>query len=120
MTAIKHKIAPHLWFDKEAKEATEFYTSIFPDSRITTITTLHDTPSGDCDVVSFELSRQPFMAISAGPPFRFNPSVSFILNFDPSKDKRARENLDALWDKLSQDGTTLMALGKYPFSEHYG
>jgi predicted 3-demethylubiquinone-9 3-methyltransferase (glyoxalase superfamily) len=60
------------------------------------------------------------MAISAGPLFKFNPSVSFILNFDPSKDKRARENLDALWDKLSQGGTTLMPLDKYPFSERYG
>jgi predicted 3-demethylubiquinone-9 3-methyltransferase (glyoxalase superfamily) len=60
------------------------------------------------------------MSISAGPLFKFNPSVSFILNFDPSKDKRARENLDALWDKLSQGGKTLMPLDKYPFSERYG
>ena len=120
MTATKQKITPHFWFDKEAKEATEFYTSIFPESRVTNIMTLHDTPSGDCDVVSFELSGQPFMAISAGPLFKFNPSVSFILNFDPSKDNRARENLDALWGELSQGGTALMPLDKYPFSEHYG
>jgi len=120
MTAIKHKITPHLWFDKEAKEATEFYTSIFPDSRVTNIMTQHDTPSGDCDVVSFELSGHPFMAISAGPLFKFNPSVSFILNFDPSKEKRAQENLDALWGKLSQGGTALMPVDKYPFSERYG
>src|SRR6266550_3624529 len=71
------KITPHLWFDKEAKEAAEFYTSFLPDSKVTNITTLHDTPSGDCDVVSFELAGQPFMAISAGPIFKFNPSVSF-------------------------------------------
>ena len=120
MTTIKHTITPHLWFDKEAKEAAEFYASIFPDSKITNVTTLHDTPSGDCDVVSFALSGQPFMAISAGPLFKFNPSVSFILNFDPSKDKRARENVDAVWDKLSQGGTALMPLDKYPFSERYG
>jgi predicted 3-demethylubiquinone-9 3-methyltransferase (glyoxalase superfamily) len=120
MTAIKRKITPHLWFDREAKQATEFYTSIFPNSRLTNIATLRDTPSGDCDVVSFELGGQPFMAISAGPLFKFNPSVSFILNFDPSKDKRARENLDALWDKLSQGGTAIMPLDKYPFSERYG
>jgi len=120
MTTIKHTITPHLWFDKEAKEAGEFYASIFPDSKITNVTTLHDTPSGDCDVVSFALSGQPFMAISAGPLFKFNPSVSFILNFDPSKDKRARENVDAVWDKLSQGGTALMPLDKYPFSERYG
>ena len=113
-------IIPHLWFDKEAKEAAEFYTSLLPDSKVTNITTLHDTPSGDCDVVSFELSGQPFMAISAGPLFKFNPSVSFILNFDPSKDKNARVNLDRLWEKLSEGGTALMPLDTYPFSERYG
>ena len=67
MVTIKQKIVPHLWYDKEAKEAAEFYTAIFPESKITNITTLHDTPSGDCDVVDFELAGQPFMAISAGP-----------------------------------------------------
>ena len=114
------KITPHFWFDKEAKEAAEFYTSLLPDSKVTNITTLQDTPSGDCDVVSFELSGQPFMAISAGPLFRFNPSVSFILNFDPSKDKNARVNLDRLWEKLLEGGTALMPLDTYPFSERYG
>jgi predicted 3-demethylubiquinone-9 3-methyltransferase (glyoxalase superfamily) len=114
------KITPHLWFDKEAKEAAEFYTSLFPNSKITNITTLHDTPSGDTDVVTFELSGSKFMAISAGPLFKFNPSVSFMLNFDPSRDKNARENLDALWEKLSAGGTTLMPLQQYPFSERYG
>ena len=112
----QQKIVPHLWFDKEAKEAAKFYCSAFPDSEITSISTLHDTPSGDCDVVAFTLSGYRFMSISAGPLFKFNPSVSFMLNFDPS----ARENLDALWGKLSQDGTTLMPLDKYPFSERYG
>jgi predicted 3-demethylubiquinone-9 3-methyltransferase (glyoxalase superfamily) len=114
------KITPHLWFDKEAREAAEFYTSLFPDSKVTNITTLHDTRSGDSDIVSFELSGQSFMAISAGPLFKFNPSVSFIVNFDPSRDKEARNNLDALWERLSQGGTALMPLDKYPFSERYG
>lgn len=118
MTATK--IVPHLWFDKEATEAAKFHTSIFPDSRVTHVTTLHDTPSGDVDIVSFELAGHPFMAISAGPLFKFNPSVSFILNFDQTKDGRAREDLDALWEKLSQGGTVLMPLDKYPFSERYG
>ncbi len=113
-------ITPHLWFDKEAKEAAEFYTSVFPESKITNITTLHDTPTGDCDVVSFELSGQPFMAMSAGPLFKFNPSISFIVNFDPSRDDGARENLDAMWEKLSEGGAPLMPLDRYPFSEHYG
>jgi len=114
------KITPHLWFDKEAKEAAEFYTSLFPDSKVTNITTLHDTPSGDSDNVSFELAGQSFMAISAGPLFKFNPSVSFIVNFDPSRDQHARGNIEALWEKLSQGGATLMPLEKYPFSERYG
>ena len=114
------KITPHLWFDKEAREAAEFYVSLFPDSRVTNSTTLHDTPSGDSEIVSFELAGQSFMAISAGPVFKFNPSVSFIVNFDPSRDTNARENLDAVWEKLSQDGTALMPLDKYPFSERYG
>jgi predicted 3-demethylubiquinone-9 3-methyltransferase (glyoxalase superfamily) len=127
METIKPRIAPHLWYDKEAKEAAEFYTSVFPDSTITNVTTLHDTPSGDCDVVSFELWRQKFMAISAGPLFKFNPSVSFIVNFDPlffdpspSREKEARAKLDAVWEKLSDSGTVLMPIDQYPFSERYG
>ena len=114
------KITPHLWFDKEAKEAAKFYVSRFPQSKINHIGTIPDTPSGDCDIVSFELSDQPFMAISAGPFFKLNPSISFFLNFDPSIDKNAKKNLDVLWDKLSKEGKVLMPLSKYPFSEHYG
>jgi predicted 3-demethylubiquinone-9 3-methyltransferase (glyoxalase superfamily) len=114
------KITPHLWFDKEAREAAEFYTSLFPDSKVTNITTLHDTPSGDSDIVSFELAGQSFMAISAGPLFKFNPSVSFFVNFDPSRDRDARNNLDRMWERLSEGGTALMPLDKYPFSERFG
>jgi predicted 3-demethylubiquinone-9 3-methyltransferase (glyoxalase superfamily) len=114
------KITPHLWFDTEAREAAEFYTSLFPDSQITNSTTLHDTPSGDTDIVSFELAGQSFMAISAGPLFKFNPSISFFVNFDPSRDPDARTSLDQMWERLSEGGTALMPLDKYPFSEHYG
>jgi predicted 3-demethylubiquinone-9 3-methyltransferase (glyoxalase superfamily) len=114
------KIRPHLWFDQEAREAAEFYTSLFPDSKVTNSTTLHDTPSGDTEIVAFELAGQSFMAISAGPLFKFNPSVSFIVNFDPSRDKDARKSIDSVWEKLSEGGTTLMQLDKYPFSERYG
>lgn len=113
-------ITPHLWFDNEAKEAAEFYSSLFPNSHVTNITTIHNTPSGDTDIVSFDLAGQSIMAISAGPLFKFNPSVSFIVNFDPSRDKRARETLDAVWEKLSDGGTALMPLDTYPFSERYG
>ncbi|HET6597244.1 MAG TPA: VOC family protein [Anaerolineales bacterium] len=114
------KITPHLWFDKEAREAAEFYTSVFPDSKVTNVTTLHDTPSGDSEIVSFELAGQSFMAISAGPLFKFNPSVSFFVNFDPSRDPDARDNLDRMWERLSEGGSALMPLDKYPFSERFG
>jgi predicted 3-demethylubiquinone-9 3-methyltransferase (glyoxalase superfamily) len=114
------KISPHLWFDKEAKEAAEFYCTVFPDSRITNLTVLHDTPSGDTETVAFELWGYSFMAISAGPLFKFNPSISFFVNFDPSRDKDAKQRLDAMWAKLSAGGTVLMPLDTYPFSERYG
>lgn len=121
------KIIPNLWFDKEAKEAAKFYTSLFPDSKVTHTTVLHDTPSGDCDIVSFELWNQEFMAINAGPLFKFNPSVSFMVNFDPlffdsskDRDKAAREKLDMVWNKLTEGGNILMPLDEYPFSKRYG
>ncbi len=114
------KIVPHLWFDKEAREAAEFYTSLFPDSSITNITTLHNTPSGDCDIVSFQLWGYPFMAISAGPLFKFNPSISFMVNFDPSQDDDAPTRIDEVWAKLLDGGKVLMPIDKYPFSERYG
>jgi len=107
-------ITPHLWFDKEAKEAAEFYTSLLPDSRVTNIITLHDTPSGDCDLVSFVLANQPFMAISAGPLFKFNPSASFHVKL------KTKEEVDAIWEQLSFGGNVLMPLDAYPFSERYG
>ncbi|WP_118974775.1 VOC family protein [Taibaiella koreensis] len=118
------KIIPHLWFDKEAKDAAAFYTSVFPQSKVISTTLLRDTPSGDCDIVSFELWHQEFMAISAGPLFRFNPSVSFIVNFDPllfgGAEDTAREALDRTWDMLSEDGKVLMPIDAYPFSKRYG
>ena len=117
---LMRTITPHLWFDKEAKEAAEFYCSVFPDSKITSTVTLHDTPSGDCDLVSFNVWGHPFMAISAGPYVTFNPSISFMVNFDPSREINAREMLDEVWNRLSEGGTPLMPLDKYPFSERYG
>lgn len=92
---MKFKITPHLWYDQQAKEAAEFYCSVFPNSRITNVSTLYDTPSGDCDIVSFELDGQPFMAISAGPLFQFNEAISFLVNCE------TQEEIDYYWDKLS-------------------
>ena len=111
---MTNKITPHLWFDREAKEAAELYVSTFSNSRITSVRTIYNTPSGDCDIVSFELCGQPFMAISAGPPFKFTPAVSFLVAC-PSK-----EEVDAIWSKLSEGGSVLMELDSYPFSERYG
>src|ERR1700747_1109115 len=109
-----NKITPHLWFNKEAKEAAELYASLIPGSKITKVTTLHNTPSGDFDVVSFDLAGQPFMAISAGPLFQFNPSVSFHLKC------KTKEEVDAMFGVLSSGGKVLMPLGSCPFSERFG
>ncbi|WP_206109249.1 VOC family protein [Paenibacillus sp. HB172176] len=116
----KKTIIPHLWFDKEAREAAEFYCTVFPNSEMTSSATLQDTPSGDSNLVSFSLWGQPFMAISAGPYFKINPSISFTVNFDPSREANAREMLDEAWNKLSHGGMALMPLDKYPFSERFG
>jgi predicted 3-demethylubiquinone-9 3-methyltransferase (glyoxalase superfamily) len=109
-----HKITPHLWFDKEAKEAAELYTSLFEGSEITSVVTLHDTPSGDTDVVFFTLAGQPFQAISAGPLFKFNPSVSFMVACT------SKDEVDELWRHLIEGGSEVMPLDTYPFSERYG
>jgi len=108
------KITPHLWFDREAKEAAKFYTSVFKDSKISDTTTLHNTPSGTVDIVTIELLGQEFTLISAGPLFKFNPSISFLVAC------KTKDEVDLLWVKLSEGGTALMELGEYPFSERYG
>ncbi|KAA2286357.1 VOC family protein [Arenimonas fontis] len=113
-------IVPHLWFDRQAREAAEFYCSVFPGSGLDHIGQVRDTPSGDCEVVSFRLGGQPFMAISAGPLFRFSPAISFIVNYDPGRDPQARASLDAAWAALSEGGEVLMPLDAYPFSKRYG
>ena len=118
-----HRITSHLWFDKEAEEAAEFYTSVFSTkggstggngSRVKSTTTLHNTPSGTVDIVTLELLGQQFTLISAGPFFKFNPSVSFLVAC------KTKDEVDALWKKLSEGGTPLMELAEYPFSEKYG
>jgi predicted 3-demethylubiquinone-9 3-methyltransferase (glyoxalase superfamily) len=108
------KITPHLWFDNNAEEAANFYTSIFKNSKIKNVTTLHNTPSGTVEIFTIELLGQEFTLISAGPLFKFNPSVSFLVVCN------TKEEVDELWGNLSTGGVALMELGEYPFSEKYG
>jgi predicted 3-demethylubiquinone-9 3-methyltransferase (glyoxalase superfamily) len=114
------KITPHLWFDKEAVEAANFYASVFPNSKVKNVRTIKNTPSGDCDIVNFTLMGQEIMSISAGPYFKFTNAISFMVNFDPSQDSDAKNNIDKVWEKLSEGGKVLMPIYKYPFSERYG
>ncbi len=111
---LQQKIVPHLWFDKEAKEAAAFYTAIFKNSRIKNERTIHNTPSGDADLLTIELMGQDFMLISAGPFFKFTPAISFLVLLS------TKEEVDAAWSKLADGGSALMELGAYPFSERYG
>ena len=108
------RITPHLCSDKGASEAAEPYAWTFPDSRVTDVSTLRDTASGDAAVVSFELFGEPFMAISAGPLFRFTPAISFLVRCTST------EEADEFWSKLSEGGAALMPLDSYDFSERYG
>jgi predicted 3-demethylubiquinone-9 3-methyltransferase (glyoxalase superfamily) len=96
------KIVPHLWYVSEAVEAANFYVSLFPDSRVDSVTKIPvETPSGPPNsvaVVEFTLAGQPFMAISAGPLDPFNHSVSFLVNCVD------QQEIDRLWDALGEGG----------------
>lgn len=108
------KIVPHLWYDKEAKEATLFYMSLFDDAKLLNVTVIENTPSGDAELVTFELAGQQFQAISAGPYFTFNPSISLMVACE------SVEEVNTKWKALSEGGTELMPLDEYPFSKRYG
>ena len=125
------RITPNLWFDGDAKEAVDFYTSAFPDSRINATMNYPNSTeeglkkkkkdlAGKVLTVDFTLGGTNFVAINGGPEFKPTPSSSFFVNFDPSRMDDAREQLDALWEKLIDGGTALMPLQEYPFSKHYG
>ena len=107
------KIVPHLWFDTQAVEAANWYVSIFEHSRILHVSSLEGTPSGRVDTVEFELDGVEFSAISAGPYFELNASVSLMVTC------RSAEEVDRLYAHLSQGATELMPLGEYPFSKRY-
>lgn len=107
------KIIPHLWFDKEAVEAANWYVSLFQDSSIMNITTIPDTPSGDAEIVDFQLAKFKFTAINAGPYYTFNPSISLMVACSN------KEEVSRLHKSLSENGKELMPLGEYPFSKWY-
>jgi predicted 3-demethylubiquinone-9 3-methyltransferase (glyoxalase superfamily) len=108
------KIVPHLWFDTQAKEAAELYTSLFPDSKVNSVTKIMDTPSGDAHMVVFSLAGQDFMAISAGPIFKLNPAISLFVTFD------SEAEIEKVWSALSEGGKVLMAYDTYPWATKYG
>ena len=108
------KIIPHLWFDTEAVNATAFYASLFPDSKVDNVTTITGTPSGDADIITFTLLGEHFMAISAGPYFKINPSVSLFVTFDTQKE------IDEVWNKLAEGGKVMMPYQSYPWAKMYG
>ncbi|QQR61289.1 VOC family protein [Candidatus Uhrbacteria bacterium] len=122
------KITPCLWFDKNCEEAINFYTSVFPNSKISSIlrypSDMQVGPmtdmAGKVLTAVFELNGLAFQALDGGPLFKINPSINFMVNFDPSRDADAAAHLDDLWAKLSEGGSALMPIGEYPFSKRYG
>lgn len=111
---MKHKITPCLWYDHEAEEAARLYASVFEGSKIQQTIALENTPSGTVKIVTLELYGEEFTLMSAGPLFKFNPSVSFLVAC------RTKEEVDALWAGLASGGKPLMELGEYHFSDKYG
>jgi predicted 3-demethylubiquinone-9 3-methyltransferase (glyoxalase superfamily) len=97
------KITPCLWFDDQAEEAARFYTAIFHNSKITSITRygeagheVHGRPAGTVMAVAFELAGQAFTALNGGPLFKFNEAISFQVNCE------TQEEVDYYWEKLSE------------------
>ncbi len=90
---MTHKLYPCLWFDGKAKEAAEFYCSVFKDSKI-----LSENPM----VVNFELNGTKFMGLNGGPLFKFNEAVSYVVNCD------TQEEIDYYWEKLTDGGRESM------------
>lgn len=107
------KIVPHLWYDQEASEAASFYTSLFRDSKIIDQTILKDTPSGDAELITIEISGYRLMLISAGPYFNFNPSISFLVRCTTESE------VETLANALLEGGQVLMPLDCYDFSPKY-
>jgi predicted 3-demethylubiquinone-9 3-methyltransferase (glyoxalase superfamily) len=91
------KITPFLWFEKDAGGAARFYTSIFKDSKIKSTTRFDNTPSGPVEIATIELLGQEFTLMAAGPLFKFNEAISFVVECE------TQEEIDYYWGKLSAD-----------------
>jgi predicted 3-demethylubiquinone-9 3-methyltransferase (glyoxalase superfamily) len=102
------KITPFLWFDANAEEAVNFYTSIFKNSKVKDVSRYGDAgpgPKGQVMVMSFEIEGEEFTALNGGPRFKFNESVSFVVHC------KAQKEVDYYWDKLLEGGGQTQACG---------
>jgi predicted 3-demethylubiquinone-9 3-methyltransferase (glyoxalase superfamily) len=98
---IMPKITPYLWFDNNAEEAIQFYSSIFKNSKTVNVTRYGEggpLPKGTLMSATFEVEGQQFMALNGGPHFKFNEAISFFVNCE------TQEEVDELWEKLSEGG----------------
>ncbi len=109
-----NKISVNLWYDKEASEAAEFYCQTFPDTRIVSRYEMHDTPSGEVEIINVSLMGFDFVLMSAGPYFKPSPAISFHIPC------YSEAEVEDIWHKLTPNGKVLMELGEYPFSKKYG
>lgn len=101
MNKPKQKITPFLWFDNQAEAAVNFYTSIFKNSRILSVSRYGEAgpgPQGSVMTAAFELAGQEFMALNGGPQFKFSEAISFVVNCE------TQEEVDEFWEKLSAGG----------------
>jgi predicted 3-demethylubiquinone-9 3-methyltransferase (glyoxalase superfamily) len=105
MTMTSKKITPCLWFDDRAEEAAEFYTKVFPNSRIGDVSRygeagreVHGKEPGTVLTVAFELDGQSFTALNGGPAFQFSEAISFQVSCETQKE------VDFYWEKLSEGG----------------
>jgi predicted 3-demethylubiquinone-9 3-methyltransferase (glyoxalase superfamily) len=103
--ATKQRIASNLWFDHQAEQAAKYYTGIFKNSRINKVThygkegfEIHGQKDGSVMTVEFELDGQKFIALNGGPLFKFNESVSFVVECE------SQDEVDYYWDKLTAGG----------------
>ncbi len=89
------KITPFLWYDNQAEQAANFYVSLFPNSKVHSVSR---GPDGNAFMVTFELDGQNFMALNGGPHYQLNEAFSLFVSVE------TQEQVDELWEKLTADG----------------